>query len=110
MVTQHNRSPDLVPLNNHRQMDHPPLARALTCDADRPLRISLPTGGQMREVGQRSQWVVEPLRPQCTRHRPLAYLGSVNGGFGDISRSESTHSGQTTFSKPVSQPNPDFSN
>ena len=40
--------------------------------------------------GQRRQWVIDPLRPQCERHRTLACLGNVNGGFGDVNRSAST--------------------
>jgi hypothetical protein len=36
--------------------------------------------------------VAEPLRPQCTHHRSLAYAGRANVGFCDISRSEPTHS------------------
>jgi hypothetical protein len=50
--------------------------------------------GVLRDLGQRRQWIVDPVRPQCTRHRSPARLGNLNGGFGDVSRSESTWSGQ----------------
>ena len=46
------------------------------------------------EFGLRSQWVAEPLRPQCTHDRLLAYPGRATGRFCDISRSEPTRSGQ----------------